>query len=332
MFATLIKTVAVPFVLGSLIADIVRQKRFLKKFLQPITRKYAINDGSILALEIEKIYNYYGFGVPAILGEAFCTLRGKGMSLPERKCATALGALTGLYDDFADRKQGDMQTLNRLVLHPRETEAHTDFEKLFKTLLLIAHENMPSLPAYYERQAEVIKVQRQSAQQNELDNKALLALTIAKGGCSVLFYRMAFGHALSPAEEMALYKIGGLMQMGNDLFDVYEDAQTNTKTIFSAAEDIREAQKTFEKQWALAFDLCRDMPYSEKNIKKFTDKIALGMSRCFVCLDQFAVLQKSTKTFVPHLYTRKQLICDMENPLNFAKAIGFFIAQKKRTI
>ena len=85
-------------------SDIRRQERYLASVLnKDITEAKRSDDGTLDEQDFDKIKNYYGFGVPAIVGESFCTLRGKKMSEKERTACTYQGALTGLYDDFFDK-------------------------------------------------------------------------------------------------------------------------------------------------------------------------------------------------------------------------------------
>ena len=60
------------------------------------------NDGSLTPQDLKKITSYYGLGVPGVLGESFCLLRGKKMTENERLCLTFLGGISGLLDDLFD--------------------------------------------------------------------------------------------------------------------------------------------------------------------------------------------------------------------------------------
>jgi len=60
------------------------------------------NDGSLTSQDLKKITSYYGLGVPGILGELFCVLRGKPMTKDERFCLTFLGGISGMLDDLFD--------------------------------------------------------------------------------------------------------------------------------------------------------------------------------------------------------------------------------------
>ena len=124
-----------------------------------------------------------------------------------------------------------------------------------------------------------------------------------------------------------LYHVGGLMQLSNDIFDVYKDQLHGIQTMVTTAVDIREIRKLF-------IDLLRDgyiaafkTNYPAVNIKKFMDIISLGIfSRCFVCLDQLEEKQGSSgNIFSPHLYGRKERVCDMDTAVNKWRSLVYFL-------
>lgn len=284
---------------------------------------YQNSDGSILPNELKKIFEYYGWGVPAILGEGFALLHNRQMTPEERSCTTALGALTGLFDDFIDNKNGDPKTLHSLIFHPEKTQPKSDFERLFQEFAKIALSNIPAREAFEKSIAAVMDMQQKTINQNNLNDEDLLALTIDKGGKSILFYTMAFAEKMTEQEATALYQLGGLMQMGNDLFDVYEDHTHSIETLFTREAEVQASREIITKQWRDALQLCRDLPY--KNAEKFTDFMAFGLARCFVCLDQYELLARKSGGFYPEKYSREQLICDMEKPINLLKALKYFL-------
>ncbi len=123
---------------------------------------------------------------------------------------------------------------------------------------------------------------------------------------------------MTEAEEQMLFQLGGLMQISNDIFDLYKDQENGIQTLVTTAKDIREIRKLFiallETGKAAAFKT----HYATANIKKFLDIISLGIfSRCFVCLDQLETKQLSSgNIFSPENYSRKDMICDMDTMQN----------------
>ena len=97
-----LQTVQIPF---TTVSNINRQKKFIRKNITPqLTEAQKMADGSLDNNDLKKITGYYGLAVPAILGEAFCALRGESMTDKERLASTCQGATTGLFDDFLINK------------------------------------------------------------------------------------------------------------------------------------------------------------------------------------------------------------------------------------
>ena len=72
---------------------------------------------------------------------------------------------------------------------------------------------------------KVFQAQLLSKQQDVpgLSTEMIKDITIRKGAESLLYYRTAFNHPPRNGEEKMLYCLGGLMQLSNDIFDVYKD-------------------------------------------------------------------------------------------------------------
>ena len=111
-----LQTLQIPF---TVVSNINRQKRFIKKNIAPLlTEAQKEADGSLDESDIKKITGYYGLAVPAILGEAFCVLRGEPMTKKERMASTCQGAMTGLGDDFFDKQRLSEQGVKDFIERP----------------------------------------------------------------------------------------------------------------------------------------------------------------------------------------------------------------------
>ena len=123
-----------------------------------------------------------------------------------------------------------------------------------------------------------------------------------------------------------LSHLGGLMQLGNDIFDVWEDFHSDTKTAATTCVSIEQLWKKFSADLCTLFELAEKTSYSNEQINRFLNIISLALARVFVCLDQFEKLENTTNNkFQIEKYSRKQLICDMQKPKNQIKAVRYFI-------
>lgn len=306
-----------------------KQKRFIKNNLLPILNSLEkTNDGSISKADLKKITNYYALGVPGFLGAAFGALRGKTLLDPERFTMTYLGGISGLLDDLFDDPQKEWSHLERFVTTPDSLTPKNSFEALGLQLYLKGLAKASKPEKLKQKALDVFQTEKESVfqQGREISEDKIKELTFLKGGNSFLFYRLCMQHPLDAAEEKLIYQAGGLMQMGNDIFDVWEDAQQEIQTLATCAQNIHKLRTAFIEELNLVVDYANATTYPKKNIQQFINFILLGISRVFVCLDQFEELQDlETSTFQPEKYSRKQLICDMELFKNKKAAIKYYL-------
>lgn len=320
---------SLPSVYLFLLQRVTRQKRFIRLHLLKELYPFRIkNDGSLSKEDFSKITSYYAMGVPGVLGESLCILRGCAMKPRERLCLSLLGGISGLLDDLFDDPDKDADHLEEFIMEPETMEPANTHEKLLLHFyrLGLHYSYHPNL---IQKQAEkVFHTQQQSIQQQQAGDEAgrIEEVTFLKGGASFIYYRLCLEHDLSKAEENLLYHLGGLMQMGNDIFDVWEDHGAGISTIATRCRNIKELRENFSNKYAETFRLAYNTPYRKKNIRQFLQISSLALGRVFVCLDQFEKLQATTNNeFQLRSYSRKQLICDMQKPKNQWKAINYFL-------
>jgi hypothetical protein len=324
-----------PHLLYTVINNINRQKKFIQQHIEPeIALAKQINDGSIDNADCKKITGYYGLAVPAILGEAFCALRGQKMTHRERLASTCQGATTGLFDDFFDKQNLSADALKNFIEKPQELKGENANQQLFLNLYTTGLENLPDPQHTLSWVYRVYKAQVESRKQAlpGLDQDEIKRITLEKGAVSLLLYRTAFANTIDQAEADMLYKLGGLMQLGNDIFDVYEDREQGIHTLVTTAKNIQKLRGLFLSLLKEAQAAAYASNYDPRNIKKFLDIISIGIfSRCMVCLDHLEKNESKTgNVFTPVAYSRKELICDMDTAGNKWRSVKYHIKTECR--
>lgn len=303
------------------------QKTFMKHTIIPEAEKAIMNaDASLSDADFNKIKRYYSLAVPAILGEGFCLLRNKRLTERERKALTYLGGLTGLFDDFFDKKEISDSHIQKLIINHNEKDAEDAHERLFVRFYNTALENIdhPDLFMKYVNKVFELQVLSRRQKLSDITEQEIANITYAKGGYSLLFYRGALENVPSQTEEKALYTLGSLLQLENDLFDVYKDWRDDIKTLVTTETDIRNLRVRYFSQMESMTGLIRQMPLPEKKINIFLRFISLVVFRGIVCLDQLESKQKSTNNiFSLSQYKRKDLICDMEKENNILRVLHY---------
>ncbi len=317
------------------ISNINRQKHFIKKNINPlISEAKQLADNSLGENDLKKISGYYGLAVPAVLGEAFCALRGESMSDKERLASTCQGAMTGLGDDFFDKQRLSDQGVKDFIEKPEMFTGNTGSEKLFLNFYKTALTNAPQPAAMQQQIFKVFHAQLLSKQQDSpgLSYEIIKDISIRKGAESLLYYRTAFDHPLRNGEEKMLYALGGLMQISNDIFDVYKDREAGVQTLVTTAHSIKELRIYYAAVLKVGKQAVLRAGYPKANTRKFLGLLSIGIfSRCFVCLDQLEKNQKRSKgVFELNAYSRKDLICDMDTIGNKLGSLRYHLRIMKK--
>jgi len=308
------------------------QKSFIKETIAlDIEESRGINDNSLSEKDYKKITDYYGLAVPAVLGESFCILRGKEMSFRERLSLTYLGGLTGLFDDFFDEKDMTEQHILNLIGNPRDAMPNTAHERLFITFYKKALDNAADANLVKDYFIKVFDAQVLSKKQvmPEIAYDEIKSITYQKGGISLLFYRCALSQVMSMEEEKLLYKLGSLMQLENDIFDIYKDYQGGIRTLVTTETKIDKLRNNYKSLVDEIIVSVLQANYPTKSKKRFLRIISMIICRGFVCLDMLKSNEKLTNhVFTIDKYERKDLICDMEKPINILKTINYYSKSK----
>ena len=152
-------------------------------------------------------------------------------------------------------------------------------------------------------------------------------ITLLKGGDSLLFYRTAMKLTAAKTELSLLFQLGGLMQLCNDIFDVYKDREAGIRTLVTEAAHIKPIQEELTAGLETQFERALSYGFNKMHVHSFFATLSLGIfSRALTCLYQLKRAEAGTAgVFTVSSYTRKQLICDMELPANLARSAGYHI-------
>ena len=307
-----------------------RNVKFQKKFLHNqidsiIDKSKKSNDGSLDEDDFRKI-SLYGYAVPAMIGETFCMLRGTKMSEQERLAMTYLGTITGLFDDFFDKKNRSVAEIELLIENPVTTVSSSSYDRLIVTLFNKVLENCEDKNQLKIRCRQVFEAEVQSKKQMlpDIERAELKEIIFQKGGVSMLLYSCALSGSLSEADKTIIFKLGSLGQLENDIFDVYKDYHEGIKTLVTTETRISNLRKIYSGLVEEIFDLVEETNYPYKNKHNFLRIVALVLCRGYVCLDYLEKKEKSTNNiFTVQAYQKKDLICDMETPANFLRLLHY---------
>jgi hypothetical protein len=326
-FQNLIK---LPFLFLVFLRNSAKQKRFLRETIfEAINESKMHNDKSLDKDDYRKI-QLYGYAVPAMLGEAYCTLRNKKMTINERMCITFLGPITGLFDDMFDKNELPDLYIKSLIINSKSVIGNNTKEKLFLNLYnkaLEISENRESLIdnflAVFDAQILSRKQKNNGTNSIEIEN-----ITFQKGGSSMLMYRSSLNNKINDSENWMIYKLGAIGQLENDIFDIYKDYTEGIKTLATLSDNINQLRQKYLILMTEVYNAVEKTNYQKRAKRKFQRIISLVMSRGLVCLNCLEKNEKKTDgTFKIEKYERNDLICNMESFRSFTKLIHYSAKQ-----
>lgn len=329
-----IKTIQIPFTTASCIN---RQKKFISKNIAPqLAEAKKKHDGNPDDIDLKKISDRYGLIVPAVFGEAICALRGEPMTKKERLAITCQAAMMVLAEHFFDNQIISEQRLKDLIEKPGQFTAKTESERLFLNFYKTALATAPQPTQMQEQLYKLFYALQFSKQQYGLDlsYEIIKDFTMRKGGALMLFYRTAFTHPFKNGEEKMLYSFGGLMQLSNDFFDVYEDHKNGVSTLVTTAIKTEELHFHYAALLQIAKEAAFRSGYPKKSVRKFLGIIFRGIfSRSYVCPERLKKIEKRTNgNFDLKSYSRKDLTCDMSTVGNKLKSFRYYMKLSRRPV
>ena len=298
-------------------------KDFLIPYLHQLEKKY---EGRFQDEQKQKILHYYGLFITSFLCSSYKRLQGKKLTDDERKRATLFGILTPVGDDLFDEDKLDIESIKNITYDPQSYTATTFSAHVAKEIQAFLLQDVPHKAAYLQASKNVLDIQIKTVQQTKAGISAqdLEYITYTKGAVSVIIYHQCLNEVADEQMQEVLFLIGSLYQLGNDIFDLYKDVRDNIYTLINTCEDFINFRKKFLERVQLQNQKIMALPYTEKNKKEFCFVMNTINARSVVALDQFVTLQKKMGT-KPDWWKlqRKDMIVDMEKPVNFLKWLRY---------
>jgi len=302
-----------------------KQKLFLSKFLHSFDSKLNKSD-----LDRLKTYGLY---VPIFIGESYSSLRGSKLNTNERTAITCLGGMTALFDDLFDETNYSDDFIRNVLENPVKNKSYSPQLNLLVELYYLFLENSNHKSSTKVLMNKVFHAQVASRNQTKptLSQTELETITYNKGGYTMQLYRRAFENDISENEDALFYQLGAIGQLENDIFDVYKDYKAGIKTLATMAIEMKQLERIYQNLHSEIWNKIDKTTFKSKNKEHFKLICSLIISRGYVALSQFKKLSKKTnQIFKTTEYSRKELICDMEKPLNRVKLLHYAASCSKK--
>ncbi len=262
-----------------------------------------------------KRHRHYFLGA-VFLGAVFAQIRGRAFNRADMCRFSNLAALACFFDDLTDGVRGSSALSNgslttieafARVADPSGLAVHF----LEKTCAMLPPENAESFHDALRRvfQLEVANRQQQLPPPS-LDEIA--RLTAEKGGYSVMLFRCLLAEPITVPEREAVLAFGCLVQLSDDIFDLWHDRQNETATeatFFAAQNDVEQLAAFFEQHVAAVSRAIRQtsIPSIQQETALRTVHFLVSITR--VCLRHYHVLRKKHGTLP--LHDRRAMVVDM---------------------
>jgi len=288
--------------------------------IKPFIQQMSETEQTILYKRISK----YILNIQYIFGW-FGVLRGKRLTHSEKKVAFYLSGFIPMYDDYNDDDGLNHEQI--MTLLAKQREECTPKEQLFIYFYKQAIAHYDDTDLFWEYLEKAGASQDESLQQfdSTLSRKEIFDITTKKGGYSLLFLRGAMAHKMQTEEPKAVFLLGQLIQLMDDIFDIHKDATASISTLPTTTNDMKSLRPLFYSIYEQMLSRFNQLEYSLIHRKRFEKYLRFFIAPTFVCLDQFAELQdKSNGKFDVKKYDRKALICDMEQAANIWRSLRYY--------
>ncbi len=263
--------------------------------------------------------------VHSLLDFSLCGLAGRKMSNDELKACVYFCACLPLYDDFFDKSDLTEKEIKDLMNAPHGFEPKTPVQELFIYLLRVVYQNLPDSDLFGRYFEQLYYGQEESKKliDPDLSREEVEQIAFQKGGYSALLFRSVLKHPLIQGEEKALYQLGAVGQVLDDLFDLWDDLEEGINTIVTKfnndftpvfnkyLHEVEKLKMSFQK-----------LNYEQKNKDKFIRELMLMVNGGTLCGQHYLKLQEKNGGVLDiQKIGREALICDMEKKSNWLKMI-----------
>ena len=302
-----------------------QSEKWATNYLYKVEEKF---NGKFDKKTLEKIVKRYSIQ-QHFINDSFSSLFGRNNIEKEKERNLLYFIMVSVYDDFFDDKTLTIEQIDSIFYHPETFNPQTFFEKVFiytHTRLL----NDVADKAQYFKDFEGLHIaQKDSLEQfnPNVTDEALLSITTRKGGYCLLMCRHYLDTPYLPEADASWYALGGVIQLTNDLYDIYKDMQEGIITLAIRAKQYEAIYALYDSHAEALNETIRQLPVTKN--RKSDLSIILNVIAAFgyVALDNLKRLQanNSNNSILPAFDTlaRKELIIDMEKNSNRFKLLKF---------
>ena len=292
-------------------------------------------NGKFAPTTFKKIKKFQGIQ-QFIINDSFANFEDRTTNAKERENNKLYFILASLYDDLMDENIVSQAVLNEMFLHPEKANPNSFSETVLIDTHLKLLSRVYNKEAYQKVLNNIHQAQIDSLEQlkNDISLERILSITERKGGYSLLMCKHYIQIPVSEALDNCWYQLGGMIQMTNDLYDIYKDTMAGIYTFANTQNEFEKIRDQYISQVHKYNQSIEKLEYDDSKKLIFQIKLSLIPALGYVALENLKNLQGDTERLKPFsAYPRKDLIIDMEKIKNIFKLIKYsYQIAKNKTI
>jgi len=299
-----------------------KTERTGEQYIHLIEAKY---NGKLETAAIKKAAKFQSIQ-QHLINDNFTGLYGRNTNEYEQVSNRLYFIMSGLYDDILDNKILSITELDKLFENPENANQNIPQERLLANIHLKLLSRVSDIKNYKEVVNNIHAAQKDSFKQfnKEITLPDILDITKRKGGYSLLMCRHYLNLNGSITMDNCWFNMGGVIQMTNDLFDIYKDLQDGIQTFANTAINYESTKAIFDSQVDLFKSSIQKLEYADQMKQKLLIQLSLIPAFGYIALDNLKQIQNG-ESQLPSLskLNRKQLIIDMEQPKHILKLFKY---------
>lgn len=298
--------------LFSLHAQMKQQEKFCEQEIPRLLAGIIASSAfSFSSKDIQRLVKYYQLAVNLVSNNLY-QLTGKKTDDTEEQSMLLLSVFMPLFDDLFDNNILEYNQIESLVSDPANYTPANKVDFVVKQLYLQLLALTPHKQHFIDNLKQGMYWEKQSLKQfdKEISEEELMQITYNKSYYSILLFCSVLKHYPDEAMQKLLYPISGLMQLINDLFDVWKDGQNGLYTIPNHYPDYHKIEKLFLTEVASINEQISVLPYAQQTKSNYLIRIHALHAMGWMSLQQ---LKTVTGQRALSDLGRKELVCDLDN-------------------
>jgi len=304
-----------------------RQLAFINSFLKPLVKTHSARLGYQLSpSEKKKVLFYYPMYTILGCAEMYTSLKGRHLTIDERKRLTLVAAWATLCDDLVDDYNWTLNQILDIIFNNHKEQGLPGNVKLLVALNNEFNKIWKVTDKYINQLTVALTWQSASAKQLDPATTLDEIVTICreKNGNTSLMFATLIDEEWSEKELAFIYQSAIVGQLTNDAFDVYKDTHSGIYTYFNKAPSVKQVRDFFLDECKKLHSLVRACDTSERNKNNTIRRMCILHAFTLTTLDHLQ--QTEDKLSIPvdwRKVSRQDMVTDMAKNSNRFKTVKY---------